>query len=62
MLKRFFKNISQSFCIYLLASANLFHAIQNETFDWLLWLSMGLVGLSLILALIDAIHGGDSEC
>lgn len=62
MFKRLFKNISQSFCIYLLAAANLVHAIQTQTCDWLLWVSLGLTALSLVLALISAAHGGDIEC
>lgn len=62
MLKRFFKTISRSFCIYLLAALNLIHAIQTKTYDWLLWVSLALVVLSLVLALISAANGGDTEC
>ena len=58
MLKRFFKNLSQSFCIYLLAILNLIHAIQNNSSDWLLWVSIGLTALSLVLNVVDAIKGG----
>ena len=62
MLKRFLKTICHSFCIYLLAVMNLIHAIQTQTYDWLLWVSLALVALSLILALIGAVNGGDTEC
>ena len=62
MLKRFLKTISRSFCIYLLAALNLIHAIQTQTYDWLLWVSLALVALSLILALISDTNGGDAEC
>lgn len=55
MVKRFFKNLSQSFCIYLLAALNLIHAIQDRDYDWLLWVSLGLALLSLALSLISAI-------
>ena len=58
MLKRFFKHISNSFCIYLLAACNLIHAIQSNSYDWLLWVSLGLTALSLALSIIDAIKGG----
>lgn len=58
MLKRFFKNLSHSFCIYLLAIFNLIHAIQNNSYDWLLWVSIGLTILSLVLSIADAIKGG----
>ncbi len=58
MLKRFFKNLSRSFCIYLLAVFNLIHAIQNNSYDWLLWVSIGLTIVSLLLSIVDAIKGG----
>lgn len=58
MTKRFFKNISQSFCIYLLALLNLIHAIEHQTFDWLLWVSLALVAVSLVLNLVSAAKGG----
>lgn len=59
MLKRFFKNISKSFCIYLLAIFNLIHAIQNNSYSWMLWVSLGLTALSLVLSIVDAIKEGD---
>ena len=59
MLKRFFKNLSQSFCIYLLAILNLIHALQDNSYDWLLWASLGLTALSLVLNIVSAIKGGD---
>ena len=61
MLKRFFKNLSRSFCIYLLAGLNLIHAIQQNHYDWLLWISLALVALSLGLNLASAISGGDAN-
>lgn len=61
MLQRFLKTISRGFCIYLLAMLNLIHAIQTQTYDWLLWVSLALVVLSLILALIGAARGGDTD-
>ena len=61
MLKRFLKNLSQSFCIYLLAALNLIHAIQQNHYDWLLWISLALVVLSLGLNLASAISGGDAN-
>ena len=61
MLKRFFKNLTNSFCIYLLAIANLIHAIQNDSYDWLLWVSLGLTVLSLVLSIVDAIKGGSEN-
>lgn len=42
MAKAFFKNISKSFCIYLLAFANFAHAIQENNVDWLCWITIGL--------------------
>lgn len=61
MAKRFFKNISRSFCVYLLAGLNFVHAIQHQNYDWLLWLSLALVSLSLILSLVSAIKGGEEN-
>lgn len=54
MAKAFFKNISKSFCIYLLAFANFAHAIQENSVDWLCWITIGLCGLSLVLAYVAA--------
>ena len=59
MAKRFFKSISQSFCIYLLTALNLIHAVQNKSYDWLLWASLGLSVLSLVLSIISAVQGDD---
>ena len=61
MLNRFFQNLSQSFCVYLLAALNLIHAIQQNRYDWLLWVSLFLVVVSLILNLASAISGGDTN-
>lgn len=61
MIKRFFKNLSQSFCIYLLAALNLIHAVQNHSYDWLLWVSLILVAVSFVLNLVSAIKGGDAD-
>ena len=61
MLKRFLKNLSQSFCIYLLAALNLIHAVRQSHYDWLLWTSCALAILSLILNLASAISGGDAN-
>ena len=59
MLKKFLKQIQQSFCIYLLCVLNLIHAITTQCFDWLLWVSVALAALSIILAVASAIHNGD---
>lgn len=61
MVKRFFKNLSQSFCIYLLAALNLIHAIQKQDYDWLLWVSLALALLSLALALIAAVKEDETD-
>lgn len=61
MVKRFFSNLSKSFCIYLLAFLNLVHAVEHQTFDWLLWVSLFLVLLSVVLNLISAIKGGSAD-
>lgn len=61
MIKRFFKNLVQGFGTYLLAAANLVHAITHKSYDWLLWCSLALVALSLILAAISAIRGGKAD-
>lgn len=61
MVKRFFKNLLRSFCIYLLAAMNLIHAVQNQSYDWLLWVSLILVAASLVLNLVSAIKGGDLD-
>lgn len=61
MVKRFFRNLSESFCLYLLAFLNLMYAIEHQSFDWLLWVSLGLVLLSVALNLISAIKGGSKD-
>lgn len=54
MAKAFFKNISKSVCVYLLAIANLVHAAETDSIDWLCWTTIGLCGLSLVLAYATA--------
>ncbi len=54
MIKRFFRNLSKSFCIYLLVAMNVIHAIQRQSYDWLLWVSIILAGVSLLLNAISA--------
>ena len=61
MITRFFRELSRSFCIYLLTALNLIHAIENQSFDWLLWASMALAGLSIVLNLITAIKGESND-
>ncbi len=59
--KLFFKNISSCFCVYLLTVLNLIHAIQKNSYDWLLWVSLGLTVLLLILNIADAFKGGSAN-
>ena len=59
MVKRFFKNLSNSFCIYLLVILNLIHAVQTNTYDWLLWVSLALTAVSLAMNLALATKGGN---
>lgn len=61
MLREFFRNLSRSFCVYLLAAMNLIHAIETQSFDWLLWVSLGLVLLSAALNFISAVKGGSGN-
>lgn len=61
MLKRFLKNLSHSFCIYLLAVMNLIHAVTEREFDWLLIASLLLSALSVILNLVAAVKGGEMD-
>ena len=61
MIKRFFQNLSKSFCVYLLTLCNLMHAISSKTFDWLLWVSLILASLSVFLNLITAVQGGADD-
>lgn len=61
MAKRFFKNISQNFCIYLLTIVNITHAIVNAAFDWLLWFSIALSTLSVVLCAVTAYRGGADD-
>lgn len=60
MAKSFFRNISKNFCVYLLTIANIIHALDNDAFDWLLWLSIALSGISVVLCAIAA-RGGDTH-
>lgn len=60
MVKRFFQEISKNFCIYLLGIANLIHAIQTHCFDWLLWVSLILCGVSVVLSFLCAYRGGET--
>lgn len=61
MIKRFLKNVSQSFCIYILAALNLFHAIEHQNYDWLLLVSTVLVVLSLAMNLASAYKEGNPD-
>ena len=61
MIKRFFQNLSKSFCFYLLAVLNLIHAVEHQSYDWLLWVSLFLVFLSVVLNLISASKGGSEN-
>lgn len=54
MIKRFFRNLSKSFCTHLLVAMNVIHAIQRQSYDWLLWVSIILAGVSLLLNAISA--------
>lgn len=54
MARRFFEIAARNYCTYLLAALNLIHGVQTKTYDWLLWISLGLVALSLILAGVSA--------
>ena len=54
MVKNIFKKITQSFCLYLLAVLNLIHAIETNSYDWLLWMSVALTVISLALCIISA--------
>lgn len=56
MTKRIFKKISQNFCIYLLAALNLIHALQENSYDWLLWTSLFLIALSVLLSIVTAVR------
>lgn len=55
MGKRILRNLSSSFCIYLLAILNLIHAMQTSSYDWLLWCSLALAALSLVLNIAAAV-------
>ena len=55
MIARFFRSLSRSFCLYPLAFLNLMHAIEHQSFDWLLWVSLALAALSVILSLVEAV-------
>lgn len=58
MVREFFRRLSHNFCLYLLAAMNLIHAIAHESFDWLLWVSLSLVVLSVIMNFICTFKGG----
>ena len=58
MVRNIFKKIAQNFCIYLLTAMNLIHAIQKNTYDWLLWASAALTAISLVLCIISAVKEG----
>ncbi len=58
MVNRFFRNLAKNFCIYLLTALNLIHAIQSNSFDWLLWVSLILAALSFFLDIISAVKDG----
>ena len=55
MVKKFFKKIAQNFCIYLLTALNLIHALQKNSYDWLLWSSLILAAFSLLLDIVTAV-------
>lgn len=61
MVKEFFRRLSHNFCLYLLAIMNLIHAIEHRSFDWLLWVSLALVLLSVVLNLICVLKGDSAD-
>lgn len=61
MVKNIFKKIAQSFCVYLLTAMNLIYAIQNNTYDWLLWASVALTAASLVLCIISGVKEGKAD-
>lgn len=58
MAKRFFRNLSHSFCLYLLTAMNIIYAIERQSFDWPLWASVALTILSIVLNLVSAVVEG----
>ena len=54
MLKVFAKKILADIWLYILNVLNLVYSIKNDSFDWLLWLSLSLGGASLILNFIQS--------
>lgn len=57
MIVRFFRNLWSNFCLYLLVFLNLMHAIEKQSYDWLLWVSLILAVLSVMLNFILAVKG-----
>ena len=54
MTKQILQIIRSNFCIYLLSAMNLVHAIQTNSYDWLLWASLALSVTSVIMGLLSA--------
>lgn len=53
-MKKMIRCLADNFCLYLLAVLNIIHAIQRQTFDWLLWASVALTVLSIVLTIVCA--------
>lgn len=53
-MKKIIRGLADNFCLYLLAALNIVHAIQHQTFDWLLWVSVALTVLSIVLTVVCA--------
>lgn len=61
MKNKILSNLASGFCIYLLTVLNVIHAIQTNTFDWILWASVGLSSLSAVLAVVSGMKGGKCD-
>ncbi len=51
-MKKIMKALPQNLGLYTLTALNLIYAIHNQSFDWLLWASVGLTAAATTLSII----------
>lgn len=52
-MEKIVKAVPQNLALYTLTALNLLHAIHKQSFDWLLWVSVGLAAATAALSIVS---------
>lgn len=52
-MEKIVKAMPQNLALYTLTALNLLHAIHKRSFDWLLWVSIGLTAATAALTIVS---------